>query len=181
MSGGIEHLVWIGIKTIMLYTTAVVGLRLGKQRLLAEFSPFDFIAAVAVGAIVGRIPSAADADYLAGAVTLIAVLAAHALFCRLRRHSTVVQFVEHPPRLLVANGKILEDEIRRCGLSRADIESLLRQRGVHRLSEVQYLIFEQRGALSLVIDGNMVQERGADLFYDVVTSRTHSEKAKHKP
>jgi uncharacterized membrane protein YcaP (DUF421 family) len=46
----------------MLYATAVIGLRFIKRRILAELSPFDFVAAVAVGAIVGRIPSAADSD-----------------------------------------------------------------------------------------------------------------------
>ena len=79
MSPEIQHLAWIAGKAVLLYATAIIGLRLGKRRILAELSPFDFVAAVAVGAIVGRIPSASDADYLAGAVTLIAVLFAHAL------------------------------------------------------------------------------------------------------
>ena len=77
MNAEIQHLAWIAGKAVMLYATAIVGLRLGKRRILAELSPFDFVAAVAVGAIVGRIPSASDADYPAGAVTLIAVLFAH--------------------------------------------------------------------------------------------------------
>jgi uncharacterized membrane protein YcaP (DUF421 family) len=180
MSEGIHYLAWIGIKTILLYATAIVGLRLAKQRLLAELSPFDFVAAVAIGAIVGRIPSASDADYLAGAATLLTVLAAHALICYLRRHPTIALVVEQPPRLLVANGKIREDETRRCGLSRADIDTLLRQRGVHHLSDVQYLIFEQRGAVSLVIGGNITQEHGPDLFRKVVTYRTRSEMGKRQ-
>src|ERR1700722_3311122 len=78
MNAEIQHLAWIAGKAVLLFATAIVGLRLGKRRILAELSPFDFVAAVAVGAIVGRIPSASDADYLAGAVTLIAVLFAHA-------------------------------------------------------------------------------------------------------
>jgi hypothetical protein len=79
MNAEIEHLALVAGKAGLLYATAIIGLRLGKRRILAELSPFDFVAAVAVGAIVGRIPSAADADYLAGAVTLIAVLFAHAV------------------------------------------------------------------------------------------------------
>jgi hypothetical protein len=88
MNAEIQHLAWIAGKAVLLYATAIIGLRLGKRRILAELSPFDFVAAVAVGAIVGRIPSASDADYLAGAVTLISVLFAHALVSHLRHFSS---------------------------------------------------------------------------------------------
>ncbi|HZZ22582.1 MAG TPA: hypothetical protein VFE60_08435 [Roseiarcus sp.] len=124
MSPEIQHLAWIAGKAGLLYATAIIGLRLGKRRILAELSPFDFVAAVAVGAIVGRIPSAADADYLAGAVTLIAVLFAHALVSHLRHYSSVARLVDQSPRILVANGKILQDGLRESWLSRADVESL---------------------------------------------------------
>jgi hypothetical protein len=59
----------VAIKALLLYATAVAGFRLGERRALAEISAFDVIAAVAVGAIVGRVPTARDAGYLAGAVT----------------------------------------------------------------------------------------------------------------
>jgi hypothetical protein len=52
-------------KALLLYLTAVLGFRVGQGRTLAELSPYDFVAAVAVGAIVGRIPNAHDASYLA--------------------------------------------------------------------------------------------------------------------
>ncbi|WP_203935616.1 hypothetical protein [Planosporangium mesophilum] len=43
-------------KTLLLYATAVICFRVGERRTLAEMSAFDFVAAVAVGAIVGRFP-----------------------------------------------------------------------------------------------------------------------------
>jgi uncharacterized membrane protein YcaP (DUF421 family) len=172
MNAEIEHLALVAGKAGLLYATAIIGLRLGKRRILAELSPFDFVAAVAVGAIVGRIPSAADADYLAGAVTLIAVLFAHALVSHLRHYSSVARLVDQSPRILVANGKILEDGLRRSGLSRADVESLLRQRGVHKVDEVEYLILEEGGKVSVVTDVARAPPSETDLFSDVTGSRT---------
>ena len=171
MSAEIQHLAWIAGKAGLLYATAIIGLRLGKRRILAELSPFDFVAAVAVGAIVGRIPSAADADYLAGAVTLIAVLFAHALVSHLRHYSSVACLVDQSPRILVSNVNILQDGLRRSGLSRADVESLLRQHGVHKVSEVEYMILEEGGKISIVADksGDMASE--PDLFSDVTRDR----------
>src|SRR3984885_7094235 len=63
MSPEIQQLAWIAGNAGSLYATAIIGLRLGKRRILTELSPLDFLAAVAVGAIVGRIPSAADSDW----------------------------------------------------------------------------------------------------------------------
>ena len=132
-----------------LYATAIIGLRLRKRRILTELSPLDFLAAVAVGAIVGRIPSAARLR-LAPSQLLIAILFAHASVSRLRHSSSVARLVDQSPRILVANGKLLENELRRSGLSRADVDSLPRQHGVHRVSEVEYLLFEDGGKVSVV-------------------------------
>ena len=172
MSPEIQHLAWIAGKAGLLYATAIIGLRLGKRRILTELSPFDFVAAVAVGAIVGRIPSAADADYPAGAVTLIAILFAHALASHLRHYSSVARLVDQSPKILVANGKLLEDELRRSRLSRADVDSLLRQHGVHRVSEVEYLIFEEGGKVSVVADSARASPSEADLFSRVTRGQT---------
>ena len=172
MSPEFQHLAWVAGKTGLLYATAIIGLRLGKRRILTELSPFDFVAAVAVGAIVGRIPSASDADYLAGAVTLIAVLLAHAIVSRLRHYSSVARLVDQSPRILVANGKILDEGLRRSGLSRADVESLLRQHGVHRVGAVEYLILEEGGKVSVVADGARALPSEADLFSDLTRSQT---------
>ena len=148
--GGAGSTGWVVAKTLLLYLTALVGFRLGERRTLAQMSPFDFVAAVAVGAIVGRVPNAEGTSYLAGAATLVAVLLAHRVTMRLRYAPAVARLVEHQPRLLVANGEVDDDALLRSGLTQADLYALLRQQGVGDLDEVGYAIFEQRGQLSVI-------------------------------
>ncbi|MDQ6649471.1 MAG: DUF421 domain-containing protein [Actinomycetota bacterium] len=140
----------VSAKALLLYVTAVVGFRVTERRTLAEMSPFDFVAAVAVGAIVGRVPNAHDAGYLEGLATLVTILAAHAVITRLRYISVLAGAIDHTPRLLVSRGKVLDRQMRRSGLTQADLEGLLRQRNFRDLSEVRYVIFEQRGNISVV-------------------------------
>ena len=64
----------VALKALLLSVSAVVGLRLSHRRTLAEMTGFDFVAAVAVGAIVGRVPNADGTTYLAGLATLLTVL-----------------------------------------------------------------------------------------------------------
>lgn len=154
---GLEHLFgeadalgWIALKAVLLYLTAVFGFRLGERRTLSQLSPFDFVAAVAVGAIVGRVPNAHDASYLSGMITLAAVLLAHGLVTKLRLLPGMAKVVDRAPRLLVARGQILDGELRRCGLTREDLHSLLRQQGIQDPAEVRFAILEPRGQLSII-------------------------------
>jgi uncharacterized membrane protein YcaP (DUF421 family) len=157
---------WVALKTLLLYVTAIVGLRLGERRTLAEMSAFDFVAAVAVGAIVGRVPNAHDAGYFAGAATLVTVLVAHRLITWLRYRPRLARLVDHAPRLLVVDGQVLDAAMRRSGLTRDDLYGLLRERGVQDLAEVRYVVFEQRGRVSVVprtgTGGELLRDLAAD-------------------
>ena len=148
--GGSGTIGWVVVKALLLYLTAVIGFRLGERRTLAQMSPFDFVAAVAVGAIVGRVPNADGTSYLAGLATLVTILLAHRVTMHLRSAPRVGRVVEHHPRVLVANSVVDDDALQRSGLTRADLYSLLRQQGVGELSEVGYVIFEPLGQLSVI-------------------------------
>jgi uncharacterized membrane protein YcaP (DUF421 family) len=141
---------WAALKALLLFVTAVIGFRVGERRTLAEMSAFDFVAAVAVGAIVGRVPNSSTTSYLAGAVTLVTILLAHRVIARLRYFPPVGRLVDHPPRVLVADGVVLDRALRRSGLTHADLSGLLRQRGIDDMAEVRYAIFEQRGKISVM-------------------------------
>ncbi|MEU2613745.1 YetF domain-containing protein [Micromonospora sp. NPDC007271] len=144
------ELVWVGIKAVLLYVTAVVGFRISRRRTVGDVSPYDFVAAVAVGAIVGRLPSAADASYLAGLVTLLAILLLHALLTRVRFTRLGRRLVDHPPRVLVAHGEVLHDQLRGAGLTRTDLDALLRGHGVTDPGAIDFAVLEQQGRLSIV-------------------------------
>jgi len=147
----LSELAAVSIKALLLYLTAVFAFRVSKPRTLAEMSPFDFVAAVAAGAVVGRVPNATGTTFLAGAVTLVTILVLHRIITQLRYFAPVSKLVDQRPRLLFANGEILEKELKACGLTRNDLFGLLRQRGVLDLDELKYVILEQRGQISIVM------------------------------
>lgn len=154
---------WVALKAALLFLTAVAAFRVSGRRTLAEMSAIDFAAAVAIGAIIGRVPNSSTTSYLQGAVTLITILAVHSLLTRLRLRPRVALIIDHPSRLLVRDGLVQEKWLRRCGLTRTDLFGRLRQQGVTDLSEVRYAIFEQRGSISVVPraaspDGDLVDE-----------------------
>jgi len=102
--GGASGLGWVAVKAVLMFAVAVVGLRLGERRTLAQLGAFDFAVAVAIGAIIGRTVTASSASFATGAVGLVTVLVVHRLVAFARRHGRFARLVDHPPRVLVARG-----------------------------------------------------------------------------
>jgi uncharacterized membrane protein YcaP (DUF421 family) len=152
--GGASGLGWVAVKAVLLFAVAVIGLRVGERRTLAQLSAFDFAVAVAIGAIIGRGATASDTSFASSAVALVTFLVAHRVVAILRRHSRIVRQIDHPPRVLVADGELREAELARAGLTAADVYALLREKGVGDLGQVGYLLYEPRGAVTLVGAGS---------------------------
>ena len=139
------------LKAVALFATALLAFRVTERRTLAEFAPFDWVAAVAVGAVVGRTATAADSSWLTGAAALLALLVVHAAVSRLRFLAPVRRMVDPPLRVLVRDGRIQRRDLRRCGLTDEDLAAVLRQQGV-RLEDVHLAVFESKGAVSILPD-----------------------------
>lgn len=145
---------WVAVKATLMFVVAVAGFRIGERRTLAELGVFDFVVAVAAGAIVGRTATSSTTSFATGAVALATLLVAHRLVATGRRHSWLGRLVDQPPRLLVAHGTVQDRELARAGLTVEDVATLLRQRGVVDLDDVAYLLYEARGAVTLIRTGD---------------------------
>ena len=102
------------VKAVLLFAVAVIGLRLGERRTLAQLGAFDFAVAVAIGAIIGRTVTASSASFATGAFALVALLAVHRLVAFARRHSRIARLIDQPPRVLVAQGHIQDRALARA-------------------------------------------------------------------
>jgi uncharacterized membrane protein YcaP (DUF421 family) len=154
--GGSSALGWTAVKAVLMFAVAVIGLRLGERRTLAQLGAFDFAVAVAVGAVIGRTATSSTTSFATGAVALVTLLVAHRAVSVLRRRAGLDGLVDQPPRLLVAHGGIRSDALSRAGLTRGDVYALLRERGVARLEDVKYLLYETRGGVTLVRSDDVV-------------------------
>lgn len=138
------------IKSSTLFLTAAVLFRFTERRTLAEFAPFDWIAAVAAGAIVGRAATASDASWLSATTALICLLVTHAVLARLRFIPGVRRFIDPPLKVLIRDGKIDRRNLRQCGLTAADLEAVLRLHAHPNADCINLAIFEAKGAISVL-------------------------------
>ena len=140
----------VALKVVVIYSVALVALRIGERRTLAQWTIIDFAAAVAVGAIIGRTAVAEDQPVAAGAVALIVLVLVHRLASLLRFSDVLNRVTDHRIRVLVVDGRVRTLQLRMCGLTDNDLAAELRQRDVFDLSEVRYVLYETKGGLTVV-------------------------------
>lgn len=137
-------------KAGLMYLTAIVGLRVGERRTLAQWTIIDFITAVAIGAIVGRTAVADTQSYITGAIALVTLVAVHRFVSVLRFSPPLSRLSEHRIRVLVRHGKLQRWQLRLCGLTDKDLYAHLRERGVFDLAGLRYVLYEAKGGLTIV-------------------------------
>jgi uncharacterized membrane protein YcaP (DUF421 family) len=134
---------------LILAVTRAVG-----RRELSQMEPFDLILLVVIGDLVQQ--GVTQSDYsLTGATTVIATLAvltvatAYASF-RIRALRPVL---EGRPIVLVADGEIIDRNLRRQRMTRDELRAEARQEGIGTLADVRFAILETNGKISFLTDG----------------------------
>lgn len=140
----------VAAKAVLMYVTALLGLRVAHRRTLAQWSAIDFAAAVAVGAIVGRTAVASKQSLLVGVIALLTILLAHTLVSLGRYLPGVTKLTDHRIRVLVEHGELRHRQLIVCGLTEADLFAQLRQQGVYELDGLRYVLYETKGQLTVV-------------------------------
>ncbi len=149
LTGNWTQLGEVAAKAVLMYATALLALRLGERRTLAQWTIIDFATAVAMGAIIGR-TAIAQQSYVTGAVALVTLIAVHRAASILRFNNLFGKLFDHRVRVLVADGKIRRRQLRRCGLTDNDLYTQLRQRDVFALDALKYVLYETKGSITVV-------------------------------
>jgi uncharacterized membrane protein YcaP (DUF421 family) len=165
---------WAGILRILLvgaasYTTLVAILRLSGKRTLAQLNVFDFVVTVALGSTLATIFLSTDVSWAEGA-TALALLAALQLLVALvsARRPGARRFFTSDPVLLLADGRIRGEALRRNRLTESEIRQAVRMQGTGDLSRVRAVVLETNGTLSVITadahgDGSALEDvRGHD-------------------
>ena len=130
----------------MMFITRVTG-----KRTFAKMTSFDFAVTIAMGSILADAVNK-PVDSLMPALVSLAILAGlQALFAKLLSSSDATQkVVTNTPILLMENGNILKENLRKALVSQADLMGKLREANVLQLSQVKAVIFETTGDISVL-------------------------------
>ena len=144
-----ERLLIVLVAGTATYAAVIALTRVTGPRALAKMSSFDFAATVAIGStlsstLLGSVP------LVAGALGLALLFALQFAVATARRRGVFSGWVDNSPVLLMANGHVLEENLRHVRMNRSELWSQLRQAGVHRRSDVLAVVLETSGSVSVL-------------------------------
>ncbi|MEW6524198.1 MAG: DUF421 domain-containing protein [Bacillota bacterium] len=138
---------------IMVYIYLLLLAKLMGQRELGRLSLFDFIASVILGAA-GAAPLADPELSLTPTFVTLGAIASMEVFAAVvsLKSPTLRGFLEGKAATLVKNGRILERSMRAARFNLDDLLTQLRQHGITSWSEVQDVVLEPNGKVSVLKD-----------------------------
>lgn len=128
----------------------IIWLRIG-QRQVGELSPADLIITIMVGSVAGTAIADPKVD-LGGTLITIALLTIIQVILQWAfiKYRFICKKVNYDPLVMIENGQIIKDNLRKARLPVETLLHLLRDRDVFDITEVELAILEPSGKLSVL-------------------------------
>lgn len=138
-------------ETIFGITALFILTRFVGKTEIAELTPFDFIAAIVLGELVGNALFDKEAGILdIGFVIIIWGLIIYIIEMITQKFKGSRFILEGKPSLIINKGDLIYEEMRKNRMDINEILQLLRMKDVFALQEVEYAVLETNGELSVL-------------------------------
>jgi uncharacterized membrane protein YcaP (DUF421 family) len=127
--------------------TKVIG-----KRQLAQMTFFDYTVGIAIGEIAGFMATDTNAKVYHGIIAFIIYALFPISLAWLALKSKIVRnFVESRATVLVKNGKVMEDNLKKERLTSEELMEHLRLKNAFRLADVEFAMMEGNGQVSVLL------------------------------
>jgi uncharacterized membrane protein YcaP (DUF421 family) len=161
--GGLFHLAipwWeLVIRSVGIYVVLLIGLRVFGKREVGQFTLFDLVFVLLVANAVQPAMTGPDASLFGGVIIVFSLLAANWIVGRLDDIPALHRLLTPPPAILLKDGKALEWQMRREGITMDEIEMAMREHGLDDLALVREAVLEADGSISIIGKDEKVAQR----------------------
>lgn len=151
-------------RTVFVYFLVLLVIRLMGKREIGQLSPFDFVVAIIIAELAAIPMEATDIPLWHSVLPLcilgaLEVLVSYAtLFSRKLRGIVCGQ-----PQVIIKNGEILKDEMRKARYNLDDLVAQMRDKGIVDPEDVEFAVLETSGKLSVILKSQHRPVTPADL------------------
>ncbi len=146
-----DALLGVGLSTIGVFFALLLIVRLVGLRSFSKMTGFDFAVTIAIGSILASTLLTDSPPLLQGVFAVGLLFALQVIVSFLRsRSSAFTALADNSPLLLMADGEVLRDNLRRARVSEDDLRAKLREANVLDPREVRAVVFETTGDISVL-------------------------------
>lgn len=143
------------LRAASIYLILLVVMRIAGKRTLAQVTTFDFILLLIIGEATQQALLADDFSVTNAAIVIATlVLLDIGLSVLKQRYERLDTIIDDSPVVIVDNGKLLWDRLRRARIDEQEILVAARElHGLERLDQIKYAVLERSGGISIVPQG----------------------------
>jgi uncharacterized membrane protein YcaP (DUF421 family) len=141
----------IVLRTVVVYLALLALLRLAGKRELGQMTTFDLVVILIVANAVQNAMVGPDTSLNGGILAAAVLVVLNWTVGRLGiRYAWLGRRLIGSPTLLINNGKVIPEHLRREGVTEDELEMACREHGVGGVAQVMLAILETDGTISIV-------------------------------
>jgi uncharacterized membrane protein YcaP (DUF421 family) len=139
------------LRPIVVYAFLVISLRLSGKRELVQLNPFDLVVLLTLSNTVQNAIIGDDNSVSGGIIGATSLLVVNYMVVRfLYGHKRLDQLVEGRADVLIDNGMVRVDRLKKELISQSQLEAAARKQGFESLEEVNKCVLEPGGNLTFI-------------------------------
>lgn len=144
-----SQVVQIVITTVVIYFGSLLLIKINGLRSLSKMSSHGYIVSLAIASICASTIIQGKQSILQGLLAISLLLLFQSIYSIWRRKKRKVH-LENEPILLMKGADILEENLAKTKVTKADLFAKLREANVLDLNDVKAVVFEQTGDISVL-------------------------------
>lgn len=138
------------VRTTVTFSVLLLLARLLGKEQLSQLTFFNYITGITIGSIAGEISAHDDTHYLNAITSLIwwSFLTIVVSYIAMKSNKAK-ELLDDKPLIVIKNGKILEEALKKTRLPVTDLSMMLRIQGIFSVKEVHFAVLETNGELSV--------------------------------
>ena len=149
ISGGIMLISLL--RTIIIYAFIILAVRIMGKRQISDMQTSELVITLVISDIIAIPLQSVDQPLMSGLLPIVVLVSLEIILSIIMLKSSKFRNVIcGNPMVIITDGKVLKDQLKKLRISYEDLYSLLRQQGVFDVQEVRYAIVETNGSISIL-------------------------------
>lgn len=138
------------MRTLIIYLLLIAAVRLMGKRQIGQMEASEFVVTILVANLAAVPMQDNSIPLLSGLVPILTVLALELVLATASMGSVGLrQLLCGKPVILIDNGKLLEENLRRSRVTLDELSGHLREQGILEIQDIQFAILETNGSVTV--------------------------------
>ena len=139
------------LRPVLIYAFIILAVRIMGKRQISEMQASELVITLVISDIVAIPMQDVEQPLLSGILPIVVLVSLEIIVSIIMLKSDKFRtLICGHPVIIVKDGKVLENQLRRLRISYEDLYSLLRQQEVFDIKSIKYAIVETNGSVSLL-------------------------------